>query len=1115
MMSSPVPVRRRNKANASQNIKVFVRCRPMNTQERAGKSHNIVTVQNSREVVVKERPTDKFAKTFTFDHVFGQDSKQIDVYKAVAKNSVEEVLNGFNCTIFAYGQTGTGKTFTMEGERVPDATTWEEDPLAGIIPRCVNHLFDELRMQKVEFTMRVSFLELYNEELFDLLSAHDDFSKLRLYEDSSKKGSCIIQGLEEVLVRSKSDVYSILEKGSMQRQTAATLMNAHSSRSHTVFTVTVHMKENTVDGDELMKTGKLHLVDLAGSENIGRSGAVEKRAREAGNINMSLLTLGRVITALVEKAPHIPYRESKLTRLLQDALGGRTKTSVIATISPASINQEETLSTLDYAHRAKNIQNKPEVNQKLHKKELIQEYSQEIERLRLDLLAMREKSGVYLANENYQEMQNTMEAQATEITEKIAHIRTLEAELEKKLQLFKEVSQQLQDTSKELANTKDTLSDTQNTLSCTQRLLHTTAQEREEQRYLVSAHARTEERLQVKGQTLIDTAATTTSDLSRLHDKLDRKLSVDSQNTQLFEEFQASYAEIQASLRDTLQSSLSQHIDRLSQANRVHAKSLAECQSAVSESGRAVGALADTHATLATSALVLQNKLVEVVQWSVRGAREESQDIINQQRDLLLALLNTTTQITGQMATLISSATTNITALNSSVSAKLQEMEGLCEGLQQHHASVSADVLREVETHNASLLQHTQDAAAAVQSLLNSQDTQSKSINTDLDTVIAMLTSMKGKMGDLTSSNQQQAITAQNSMSLVQGEAGQAVGRVKTMVQEGTQHGSSLLAQVHTQTSAAVSQVEDCVGELEVTLQRLGEKRCEMETGMQQYSSQAQQSVEAATALQDRQVTELEKKMDTHLKEAEKEIKAGETTMTTALTQGSHTLQEEAGRLEGAREELSGEVQAVEEGLRRLCEEMDSSQRVQSEMVKALFTEDMRHDLPTGQTPVRREYVFPSSLPATSPHDRLLQRFRASLLSSSKIPLPSFGDDLEDDASETSTASSDSPVNPEEQPSEDKTDDQTFLPPRPALQREDSGIPLSLSRSSSVSSITDGKENVRGTSRLNNSTTITTTKKREIKPPSVFKSASMEKLAHTTTTTTSDGRTRRILGTQN
>jgi kinesin family protein 11 len=186
------------------------------------------------------------------------------------------------------------------------------------------------------------------------------------------------------------------------------------SRSHTVFSITVHIKENSVDGEELLKTGKLNLVDLAGSENVGRSGAVDKRAREAGNINQSLLTLGRVITSLVERAPHVPYRcveqecpilflirfvespntvswllytpvkditffkfcfsgsrESKLTRLLQDSLGGRTKTSIIATISPAACNAEETLSTLDYACRAKNITNRPEINQKLTKKTLI------------------------------------------------------------------------------------------------------------------------------------------------------------------------------------------------------------------------------------------------------------------------------------------------------------------------------------------------------------------------------------------------------------------------------------------------------------------------------------------------------------------------------------------------------------------------------------------------------------------------------------------------------------------------------------------------------------------------------------------------------------------------
>ncbi|KAG1669464.1 Kinesin-like protein KIF11 [Nymphon striatum] len=272
-------------------------------------------------------------------------------------------LMGYNCTVFAYGQTGTGKTFTMEGEKNDDDHSWEEDPLAGIIPRTLHQIFEELRKQNVEFSVRVSFLELYNEELFDLLTSTNDTQKLRLYEDASRKGSVVIQGLEEISVHNKDEVYAILERGAYKRQTAATLMNAHSSRSHSVFSVTIHIKEATEDGEELLKTGKLNLVDLAGSENIGRSGAIDKRAREAGNINQSLLTLGRVITALVE--------QSKLTRLLQDSLGGRTKTSIIATISPASINLEETLSTLDYAHRAKNITNKPEINQRLTKRALI------------------------------------------------------------------------------------------------------------------------------------------------------------------------------------------------------------------------------------------------------------------------------------------------------------------------------------------------------------------------------------------------------------------------------------------------------------------------------------------------------------------------------------------------------------------------------------------------------------------------------------------------------------------------------------------------------------------------------------------------------------------------
>lgn len=166
----------------------------------------------------------------------------------------------------------------------------------------------------------------------------------------------------------------------------------HSRRSHSIFSLTVHLKETGAGhaGEDLLKVGKLNLVDLAGSEAIGRSGAVDKRAREAGMINQSLLTLGRVISALVEKGSHIPYRESKLTRLLQDSLGGRTKTCIVAAVSPTKSNMEETLSTLDYAIRAKTIRNKPEVNQRMTKGALIKEYVVELERLKADLMVRNE-----------------------------------------------------------------------------------------------------------------------------------------------------------------------------------------------------------------------------------------------------------------------------------------------------------------------------------------------------------------------------------------------------------------------------------------------------------------------------------------------------------------------------------------------------------------------------------------------------------------------------------------------------------------------------------------------------------------------------------------------------
>ncbi|XP_054838758.1 kinesin-like protein KIF11 isoform X2 [Eublepharis macularius] len=472
--------------------------------------------------------TDKTArKTYTFDMVFGAQAKQIDVYRSVMCPILDEVLMGYNCTVFAYGQTGTGKTFTMEGERSSDEEyTWEEDPLAGIIPRTLHQIFEKLAESGTEFSLKVSLLEIYNEELFDLLNPSPDVGeKLQMFDDPRNKRGVIIKGLEEITVHNKDEVYQILERGAAKRTTAATNMNQYSSRSHSVFSITLHMKETTMDGEELVKIGKLNLVDLAGSENIGRSGAVDKRAREAGNINQSLLTLGRVITALVERTPHIPYRESKLTRILQDSLGGRTKTCIIATVSPASANLEETLSTLEYAHRAKNIMNKPEVNQKLTKRALIKEYTEEIERLKRDLAAAREKNGVYISLENYDALHGKLTVQEEQIAEYIVKIAAMEEELKRVTELFTVQKNELEQCKTDLQIKGQELEDSQKHLELTKTLLA-------EEEYVTSVLENTEEKLHGTATELLSTVEETTKDVSGLHAKLDRKKAVDQHNTE-------------------------------------------------------------------------------------------------------------------------------------------------------------------------------------------------------------------------------------------------------------------------------------------------------------------------------------------------------------------------------------------------------------------------------------------------------------------------------------------------------------------------------------------------------------------------------------------------------
>lgn len=397
-------------------------------------------------------------------------------------------------------------------------------PDAGIIPRVLQTLFNKLDADGTENCVRCSFIELYNEELRDLLTP-DENAKLKIFDDFSKKGhaSTMVQGVEERHITCAADGIKRLQEGSIRRQVAATKCNDLSSRSHTVFTITVHAKRPGGGSEDFISLGKLNLVDLAGSENIQRSGAENKRAAEAGLINKSLLTLGRVINALVDKSSHIPYRESKLTRLLQDSLGGRTKTCIIATISPAKSNLEETISTLDYAFRAKNIKNRPQVNTLISKKALLTEFTAEIEKLKTELIATRLRNGVHLTNEAYEEMTVQNESRRILSEEQAAKIETLESNLRHKVQELFLLTASFMGLKKEHESTKAQLDETQGVLDQTELVLAATRQTLAEETRIREAHQKTEERLTTLGGELISTLKQTVGDVGGLRAKNKRK----------------------------------------------------------------------------------------------------------------------------------------------------------------------------------------------------------------------------------------------------------------------------------------------------------------------------------------------------------------------------------------------------------------------------------------------------------------------------------------------------------------------------------------------------------------------------------------------------------------
>ncbi|KAI1886935.1 hypothetical protein AGOR_G00200890 [Albula goreensis] len=952
------------KEEKGKNIQVAVRCRPFNTAERKPGCHSVVECDPTRkEVNIRTGGIgDKTArKTYTFDMVFGASAKQIDVYRSVVCPILDEVIMGYNCTIFAYGQTGTGKTFTMEGERSADEQlTWEEDPLAGIIPRTLHQVFEKLSENGTEFSVKVSLLEIYNEELFDLLSPSPDVTeRLQMFDDPRNKRGVIIRGLEEITVHNKDEVYQILERGAAKRKTASTLMNAYSSRSHSVFSVTIHMKETTIDGEELVKIGKLNLVDLAGSENIGRSGAVDKRAREAGNINQSLLTLGRVITALVERTPHVPYRESKLTRILQDSLGGRTKTSIIATVSPASINLEETLSTLEYAYRAKNIMNKPEVNQKLTKKALIKEYTEEIERLKRDLAATRDKNGVYLSLENFDSMNSKMAAHEEQITDFTEKISILEEDLKRLSELFS-------DSRRELEQCTESLQDVKLELEAAQTDLQHTKQKLSEEQFIVSELETTEWKLYNTADELLRTVDVSTRDVSGLHEKLDRKKAVEDHNTEMQEGF--------AKQMETMFSQMQKSVNEQSVK---HQEMLHFYKSSV-------GDLLDVNAMVfsnATSTVTESFKNIkDLVKSSVTKCQaevEKQESLCQEGKDSLLHLLEEhKLEMEKGIFTVIMSGLSAVIEMNEELNSTLQKHSILAEKME----SMKGEMTSFFSDHTQSLARLRDTTTTGLCSLQAEQDslkqqisTAGKKHETSLSQVLSCLQNQLNLLALETQTDFSDLLSSANTMHEPVTSLQKDIEIQCTSMEQSaaTEHG-----RLETSVGCMVSEIRQAAEE---GRQRSEETSSQCSYLMDKVTQLGEHSITWCNAARDRVGSFTEEQLSmtrkskafTHVLLQNVEVSCGEVVQET-----SRQLKQQQSTVQETLELLEKQICADQDLLQHHSAELSAHPSHGLSKVHTFLKEDLKQDIPTGKTPQRKDYVFPRTLVKSKNRHELLKYFR-------------------------------------------------------------------------------------------------------------------------------------------
>lgn len=438
--------------NDREAVKVAVRLRPMSSAEIAAKYEKIVEIdRQDAAVYVKNRQGQTV--NFKFDFAYPDNITQEEIYEDTAAPIVAGVLEGFNGTVFAYGQTGTGKTYTMDGKKGDER---------GIMPRAFEHIFDyiEANQDSHQFMITVTYVEIYNDELRDLLASQKASEPLKIREDPNH--GIQIRGAAVHKVQKLEDLERLLKFGKKNRKVRATGMNEESSRSHSILSIMIETLTQ-IEGGQHVRSARLNLVDLAGSERAVKTGATGEGFKEGVHINYELMILGNCIAALTSKTSHIPYRDSKLTMILRDSLGGNARTVMIAALGPASYNFSETMSTLRYAERAKKIENKPKVNMD-PKDALLLKYQEELAALQAQLNGTAGPGGVVQSEEDrIAEMEAEFEKQKKKLAEASnlanAEKKTMQKELEakqKEIQQEKEKKAQfearLQELGKYLVN---------------------------------------------------------------------------------------------------------------------------------------------------------------------------------------------------------------------------------------------------------------------------------------------------------------------------------------------------------------------------------------------------------------------------------------------------------------------------------------------------------------------------------------------------------------------------------------------------------------------------------------------------------------------------------------